>query len=527
MLEKALHKLESLPDQLEDAELQSELWMQLRDLTAIHRAYADAEWAMPTVHLDRLEAILVNLAPTDPIKQHQWLFRHHPQLSTKFESYQIRRQELEQRRVDAIQEILVTGGINMLFDFAESVETPSDVGRALFSANSDPDVTREIVAALGQEGPRKLLAQGFICKAVRAEGNVWTTEYLSAETLEKWNAETRASALLCLPFETATLNLVDSFDERTQRHYWHRINHVFTDEPDDFHRAIRSLIQYDRPRKALDELAMHSYDAQMPLDIQTVQQALYLSLTVSLENDPTRISDYDAERLLTYLRSHPDLDKEVLEQLEWYYLPLLGPEHGQLRLHERLNTDPAFFVEVVGLEFKRDTQKEPSSVGPEDARRACHLLDSWHRVPGMQEDGALDEAYLKDWVQQAITLLEERESVKGGLIAIGRMLRWGPGERDGVWPAPVICDIIQELSSDLVDDHFQGAVYNSRGITSRGPFDGGEQERQLAKQYEDYAMKLDAKWPRVTAILRQLAAGYRSEAKRHDHEAERDEDNIG
>jgi len=527
VIESALQKLEGLSDRLEDADLQSKLWMRLRGLIARHRAFADANWAIPERLLDRLDAILDSLAPSDPTKHHLWLFENHPQLSSKYESWQEQRQELEERRVAAIREILAAGGINVLFDFAERVEAAQDVGNALFAARPGEDLTGIIIDALDQEDARSRVAQNFIRRAIREEGNTWTEKHLSQQTLKGWDAEKRASALLCFPLDAATFDLVASFDEYTKRYYWRRINHVLIDDADLFNHAIIRLIDFQRPRSALYELAMRSHDEEIRLEVQTVQQALYHSTMVPIEEDPVRISHYDAERLLTYLRNHPDSDKEALRQLEWHYLPFLGPEHGELDLHDRLNSDPAFFVEVVGLEYKRDNQAEPSSIDPDDARRAYHLLESWRRIPGTQEDGSLDETYLKDWVRQAIALLEKEELMKGGLSAIGQMLSWGPNERDGVWPASPICDIVQDLSSEYVDESFRIAIYNSRGTTSRGPYDGGGQERQLAKRYENYAAKLDAQWPRVAAILRHLATGYRSEAKRHDQEAERDEDKMG
>jgi hypothetical protein len=70
-------------------------------------------------------------------------------------------------------------------------------------------------------------------------------------------------------------------------------------------------------------------------------------------------------------------------------------------------------------------------------------------------------------------------------------------------------------------------VYNSRGVTSRGPHEGGRQERALVKKYDGYAEQVETKWPRAASILRGLADTYRSEAERMDRWAERDQDDFG
>jgi hypothetical protein len=200
----------------------------------------------------------------------------------------------------------------------------------------------------------------------------------------------------------------------------------------------------------------------------------------------------------------------------------------RLLLHRRLGKDPAFFVEVVSYAFKQDNQKKVTTEDENLAKRAYSLLDSWHEVPGYDAaTGSIDEDFLFEWLDKAIDLLEEKEFVRGGHIAIGKMLRWGPDEEDGIWPHPSICKAIEKLASDIVDDEFRTEVFNSRGTTSRGVFSGGQQERSLAERYESYAQKLDAKWPRVASILRQLADTYRSYARHIDKQAERDEDDMG
>lgn len=62
---------------------------------------------------------------------------------------------------------------------------------------------------------------------------------------------------------------------------------------------------------------------------------------------------------------------------------------------------------------------------------------------------------------------------------------------------------------------------NSRGVTSRGVYDGGDQERPLAAQYRVWATAVEA-WPRTSRLLRELADDYERDARREDERAERD-----
>ena len=63
--------------------------------------------------------------------------------------------------------------------------------------------------------------------------------------------------------------------------------------------------------------------------------------------------------------------------------------------------------------------------------------------------------------------------------------------------------------------------FNQRGVTVRGPYDGGAQERELAAQYRAWADRVRDHWPRSGALLDGLATGYETEARHHDESAER------
>jgi len=61
---------------------------------------------------------------------------------------------------------------------------------------------------------------------------------------------------------------------------------------------------------------------------------------------------------------------------------------------------------------------------------------------------------------------------------------------------------------------------NARGVTSRGVYDGGQQERELAGRYRDWAKATAGSWPRTSRVLRRLAEDYERDAQREDERAE-------
>ncbi|WP_436527342.1 hypothetical protein [Actinoplanes sp. HUAS TT8] len=63
-------------------------------------------------------------------------------------------------------------------------------------------------------------------------------------------------------------------------------------------------------------------------------------------------------------------------------------------------------------------------------------------------------------------------------------------------------------------------IYNQRGVTRRGVYDGGDQERLLAKDYRCQAGEAAA-WPRTRKLLTSPAESYERDARGYDVEAER------
>ncbi len=51
-------------------------------------------------------------------------------------------------------------------------------------------------------------------------------------------------------------------------------------------------------------------------------------------------------------------------------------------------------------------------------------------------------------------------------------------------------------------------THNKRGMTSRSPWDGGEQERDLAAHYRSHAEKLYVAQPNVANLLDKIARSY-------------------
>jgi hypothetical protein len=188
-----------------------------------------------------------------------------------------------------------------------------------------------------------------------------------------------------------------------------------------------------------------------------------------------------------------------------------------------LARDPAFFVEILSLVYRpRGAEADVVEVPEHVATNAYRLLDEWRIIPGSRDRvSAVDGADLNRWTETARELLARAGRGEVGDVEIRKVLAHARGDDDGTWPTKPVRDLIEKVASPEIEEGFEIQIYNNRGPTSRGPFDGGAQERELVKKYTELADRIRDGWPRTAAVLTSLAQSYEREARRHDIDAER------
>lgn len=233
--------------------------------------------------------------------------------------------------------------------------------------------------------------------------------------------------------------------------------------------------------------------------------------------------DYQVATLLNRLEeSNPD--SEALVQFDWAFFPLL--EHSERTpnaLYRQLQSNPREFAKLVCSVYRAaDSDDEPSDDIPAHVRHvAWSVLQEWRRLPGLDEDNRVDADALRVWVIEARRLLADENRADVGDVCIGELLSSSPMGDDGAWPAEPVRELVEEISSERLESGLRTGIYNSRGVTVRGPYDGGKQERDLAEKYQAWALQIEGRWRRTGRLLHDIADGYELDARREDEQAER------
>ncbi len=155
------------------------------------------------------------------------------------------------------------------------------------------------------------------------------------------------------------------------------------------------------------------------------------------------------------------------------------------------------------------------------ATQAYELLNTWKTIPGVNQEGQIDKMYLNNWIDKARDLALKVDRLEVADAHIGQVLAQYP-EEDLFWPPDEICEVIESIKTDSIKNNFAVAIFNKRGSSMRGPFDGGDIERGYADYFQKLSSNHKTKYPIIASILSRISKDYLEDAKLMDQKAERD-----
>jgi len=521
-------RLAALGASLNDEAKRTQLFEAIRDKIAHHREYADTSWALPENELRSLQTAGEALEPRSAIRRLSWLFASDwvtlGDLSRR-EDFHAYDAEVNQRRADAVDQVLAEGGLSAVTDLAASTQFPHLVGVAL--AQNRTDLDADILAWLQEDQPsRRDVAFAYFVSRLRQEGPSLRDDLLrrTADPL------TQARVLRATFDPPSAWEKLPELTETVAEHYWREFTYFgLGTKFEHALAAARALTEAGRHAAALDLIALYEKRADSPEAAEIVAKA-FEGLLAGGQEDPevARLSRHEFERLFALLSRHRDtVGRHRVINIEWQLFPALGFQADAPTLHAALAEDPAFFVELVGYVYRPGKESEDTEGDDGEgeqrrlmAGRGYEVLRTWRRCPGVRADGTIDADALRAWATEARERLVARDRLQPGDSEIGQALASAPPDADGLFPPKAVRDLLEDLRSDRIDGGLRMGIFNQRGVTSRGLLDGGVQELELAKGYREQDYSLRA-WPRTRKLLRALAEGYERDARREDEEAER------
>lgn len=493
-----------------------------KDITR-HMSCHGAKWSLSEVELKPYKDILDEITPKDALKGQAWLFEDFyvqlPQVREKKRNYEKERQELLDIRNKVILEIVEAQGTDGIWTFVNIVKRPESLSESLVSIYGS-----ELFDDVCQKYKSKEISESFARSyfSVLCYSNKVEYQKLVKHTLEK---DQDLLVLLYAPrYIKGLADIAASFGDSIKRIYWEWVDVCYI-EMSDAAEVIRELIKVARYSDAINVIYHNRTSIQMS-DAEIVQ-VIYRYITCGVKD----ISQMDPYYLSSLLE---DLDKsedpEVIKTLiivEFLLYQVIEHEMNMKnsRFVKEITRDPGLMIQLVEMAFVPDDGvveqlDDDVAMGNRQmmAKNAFHIFYFGCRmVPGLDDNGNLDETCLTSYIDQLYELAKEKKRTKVIDSIVGNML--GDIPRNDTYPPKALCETVEKLNSDVVDNHIRMRIYNSRGITSRSYNEGGGQERFLVSRLEQYKEKTRLLYPRMTKVFDDLIKEYNNEAVRTDDEA--------
>ena len=524
--DRSLELLGKLGAVIVDVSERSMVSNKIRQVLNSHRSFPNADWAMPSEVLDKMETALKTLEPEDAVARRLWLFQLHPQIvELEGDTWEEQTQKVDELRCQALVEILEKQGLPGILKLAESAEQTHVIGFVLAKTrllDSDDEVLPELLVSASDK--ISTFAQGYVAGQFHARGWDW----VNSMPLSEWSAAQAGLLMLAVTPSRKVWDIIERLGEDSLRFYWSQVSGIGGRlEKEDVEYAIAKLLMCGRPWTAIHVLGM-ALHGNSSIDSLTVMRTLELVLQTQAENgcgDKPGDSAYEIQRFFRHLQGDKAIDTHRLAALEWEYLGFLDGYGAEPQtLHRRLGSDPDFFADLLRAVYPSRKGSGQAHENPTDGQKAraengFRLLMSWKALPGLQKDGKVDDARLLNWVDEARKLCKANGHLEVCDSKIGEIFACSPMEADGSWPCTAVRDVIEEVVSDVLLRGFETGIFNKRGFYSKTPGEGGDQERQLAKKFLEYADACDIEWPRTAAALRLVSKRYEEDARREDEEA--------
>ena len=512
-------------------------WYTLRRILNKHKQYPDTDWALRKDELSPFEQLYSQLYPKDVLVRNVWLFNedHRTQMidpasATPFEvdQYKEIEEQVAARRERAVAELVEELGLERVLELRLEVKCPWELGEALAKVIKDEQDLQYVWLCLEDDTPLIDFTRGFISQKLRCEKSSWM-QALVQKLLEKgYSDKAVANALLAVRSGRELWQYVDSLGEGVQREYWLRISHYFnglTDE--EIMVCINKLIHYRRFSSAVAVASCHGTHIPSDMLIDILRR-----WATEESQEPQSPVGYEIEGIFEELNKRTDIDEGTYCELETLYLSLLtrdGTQAGVPHLEEELASNPEFFVQLLKWLYppkNKDLQrKEQEGLSAEQIQNATErsylMLEAWKKIPGMQEDGTIDETELRDWIKSARALAKKCDRQEVADMHIGQLLAKYP-EDSPYWPERKIFQVIEDINTKELKEEYSVGMWNKRGVTTRGAFDGGGIEHERAGYFGELASELMFDYPNVSEVFRRLQDDYGRLGNRHDEMAERD-----
>lgn len=480
---------------------------------------------------ERARRMYDRLLPTDPVARHVWMFARHwieewPEEAGEARDSQWLEERIEERRTEAMREILDSGGLPAALALLPGSEAAEVVGRHV--ARSTPgrrDRVEILRTSLSGDLPAELdietrklgeFVSGFLF-GVRKDAR----EQLLSGVADTLPEDQALFLFKWAPFEERTWRAVDKQGAGIAGPYWrevkpHRGREFSEDERTEL---FERFLAAERPRAAFFALSLWPDSVETP---QLSDLLMRIASGSGMEDGDLDVDAYCWEQAIRSLNDRTGVACDEMAYLEFaFFEALRHGDYGFPNLRRRLAESPRDFVRFVSILFvRRDGRDDPEGWPVKDSQQLSSLrssaygvLSGFDRIPGTHGREIRSEE-LRDWIDEVRRLGRDYGREWGTDFSLGKLLSKGPAGDDGSWPCRPVCEVMETIRSEHLLEGFQSGTNEARGVSMRFP--GDSEESELADRYRQRAARLAVEFPWVGRVLEGIGAFHDASAAHWD-----------
>ena len=451
------------------------------------------------------------LAPCDLIARHEgllsshWLGSYDDGTSDDFDP-KARMERLRHRQLAALREIRTVRGEEGLGTLiGKNAQAASVVGILASDLLPEPKefgsfVRYCVVAASGDAGSNFLA-----CLRMMLAGRDETEVAVLVETAQTELPEHQLVTLLNgLPLRASTWPLLEGMPAHIRQAYWNSVRlSGFVFEPEVMNEVVDRLLQAERAVSAFEVVQFQWARLETRQLIRLLHEVARADWDAFEDKSLLHEAVSDVFSALDK-RTDATIDEKV--QLEISYFGMLEwSRQGIPNIELTATNSSEFFADLVMLAYGKAANVGEQGADAREVQRsnAQRVLGRLRRIPGANERGSIEAGLLSAWVEDVRSLCSANELLDDCDLEIGQLLSLAPGDDDGFWSSPAVCEVLEKISSDAVAEGLLQGLFNQQGMYSLE--DGGAQQLETAQRYRANADRIVYDFPYVAGLLRAFA----------------------
>lgn len=502
----------------------------IRELIYTHRYFVKADWTLDEKYIQIIEEeVFQKISYENKLYEYLYLFEKDsynelhpvPYDRDKKMDYQKQRQELRERRIEALEDIQQDAELDVIM-IVNHLDNSNKLG------------LRAIGSIMASEFHSYNVEEKFIDDILSAEKHEVLLGYMETiyykhglrviePLLEKVKGILSLYvALLKIPeIDRSFVTLLESSPVEVAKQYWKEFNYrSHIKDTKLFEQVFVNLLENRNYDGALDMLRRSDSS-----DIEKFVQVLEGIINKPGDKKMGQLELYVITDAFETIYQVQSLSEELYHRvcfLEWAFFSLIKKTFSPKYLLKELKTKPEFMANLVNVAFKSSDQKNNnrklSEAEQRLAQQAFSVLYDLGFCP-CEEDGKIDVTELEKWTDTYLKLISESKREAIGKQILGGCFAHSPKGTDGIFPHEAVREVYERYYSSNLNKGFVIGIANQRGVFT---MTNGEEEKDLANYYASQAKAIRIYFPRVAASLKEIADDYSRQSKVYREKASYD-----